>query len=283
VALLTGNSKSIFKLIPNVKSKVKLGQLDLGNILAAADCSFSSAGEGTLSQKTFEVADIKLNLEYCQRTFEVNYLSEQLRPGSNSDQVLPASVEEFLMARSAEKVSADLEKLVWQGNTATASYPLALADGLAKQFLADAAVIDVAATASAITATNVIGEIQRLYNAIPDQLIEAEDLVIFVTPAIYRAYRQALANASAEVNFMQNYAELHFLNVKLITANGLGAKQMVAARTSNLLLLTDLISDFEDVTILPQKSVTGVPVVRMIGEFKFGVGYIFGSEITYYN
>jgi hypothetical protein len=42
-------------------------------------------------------------------------------------------------------------------------------------------------------------------------------------------------------------------------------------------------SDFEDISILPQKSVTGVPVVRMIGEFKFGVGYIFGSEIVFYN
>jgi hypothetical protein len=58
---------------------------------------------------------------------------------------------------------------------------------------------------------------------------------------------------------------------------------MVAARTSNVLLLTDLMSDFEDIQILPQKSVTGVPVVRMIGEFKFGVGYIFGSEIVFYN
>jgi hypothetical protein len=283
VALLTGSSKSEFKLIPNVKSKVKLGELDLGNILAGADCSFSSTGEGTLSQKSFEVEPIKINLEYCQRTFEVNYLSELLRPGSNNDEIMPATVEQYLLSRAAEKISADTEKLVWQGDTATASYPLALADGLQKQFLADATVIDVTATASTISASNVIGELQRVYDAIPDTIIEAEDLTIFVTPAIYRAYRQALANASAEVNFMQNYAELHFLNIKLITANGLGAKKMVAARKSNLLLLTDLMSDFEDIQVLPQKSVTGVPVIRMIGEFKFGVGYIFGSEIVYYS
>ena len=58
---------------------------------------------------------------------------------------------------------------------------------------------------------------------------------------------------------------------------------MVATKLSNLVLLTDLMSDFEDIQILPQKSVTGVPVVRMIGEFKLGQGYIFGSEIVFYS
>lgn len=282
VALLTGNSKAEFKLIPNVKSKVKLGQLDLGNILQDADCSFSSTGEGTLSQKSFEVCPIKINLEYCQRTFETNYLSELLRPGSNNDQVMPDSVETFLLGRAAEKISADTEQLVWKGNTATASYPLSLCDGLEKQFLADAAVIDVAGTAS-ITSSNVIAELTKVYNAIPNTIIDAEDLRIFISPSVHRAYRQALASASSEAYYMQNYGELHFLNVKLSVAPGISTYRMVAARKSNLLLLTDLMSDFEDISVLPQKSVTGVPVVRMIGEFKFGVGYIFGSEVVFYN
>ena len=280
-ALLTGNSKSEFKLIPNVKSKVKLGQLDLGNILQDADCSFSSTGEGALSQKTFEVCPIKINLEYCQRTFEVNYLSELLRPGSNNDQVMPDSVESFLLARSAEKISADTEKLVWQGNTATASYPLALCDGLEKQLLADAAVVDVAA--GTLSASNIIAELTKVYNAISNTVIDAEDLRIFLSPSAHRFYRAALASASAEAYYMQNYGELHFLNVRLSVAPGISTNKMVAARKSNLLLLTDLMSDFEDIMILPQKQTSGVPVVRMVGEFKFGVGYIFGSEIVFYN
>jgi hypothetical protein len=105
---------------------------------------------------------------------------------------------------------------------------------------------------------------------------------IFISPTVHRAYRQALAAASSEAYYMQNYGELHFLDVKLSVAPGATANYMVAARKSNLLLLTDLVSDFEDVQILPQKSVTGVPVVRMTGEFKFGVNYIYGSEVVFY-
>ena len=280
-ALLTGKSKEAFRLIPNVKSKIKLGELAIGNILGDADCSFSSAGEGVLNQKAFEVNAIKINLEYCQRTFEVNYLSQLLRPGSNNDEVMPATVESFLLGEVANKVSADTEQLVWKGNTATASYPLSLYDGLEKQLLADAAVIDVASTT--LSKSNIIAQLGLVYDAIPETIIGADDLTIFLSPSALRFYREALAAASAEANFMQSYTELHFLDVKLSVAPGISTNKMVAARTSNILLLTDLMSDFEDIQILPQKSVTGVPVVRMIGEFKFGVGYIFGSEIVFYN
>ena len=280
-ALLTGKSKEAFRLIPNVKSKIKLGELSIGNILGDADCSFSSAGEGVLNQKAFEVNAIKINLEYCQRTFEVNYLSQLLRPGSNNDEVMPATVESFLLDQVALKVSADTEQLVWKGNTATASYPLSLYDGLEKQLLADATVIDVVSTT--LSKSNIIAQLGLVYDAIPETIIGAEDLTIFLSPSAFRFYREALAAASAEANFMQNYTELHFLDVKLSVAPGISTNKMVAARTSNILLLTDLMSDFEDIQILPQKSVTGVPVVRMIGEFKFGVGYIFGSEIVFYN
>ncbi len=282
-ALLTGASKEEFRLIPNVKSKIKLGELNIGDILAGADCSFSSAGEGTLAQKSFEVEPIKINLEYCKRTFETNYLSQLLRPGSNSAEVMPATVEEYLLGQVAEKVSADLEQLIWKGNTATASYPLSLYDGLEKQLLADAAVIDVAAIVGAITSSNVIVELGRVYDAIPTQILRKEDLRLFVSSSIFRAYRQALAAASSEAFYMQNYGELHFLDLKIVEAPGLSVKKMVAAQKANLLLLTDLMSDFEDVKILPQGDVTGVPVVRMVAEFKFGTGYIYGSEVVFYN
>jgi len=280
-ALLTGKSKEEFKLVPNVKSKIKLGQLNIGNILQGADCSFSSTGEGTLDQKAFEVEPIKINLEYCQRTFEVDYLSQLLRPGSNNDEIMPASVEAFLLDQVALKVSADTEQLVWKGDTATASYPLSLVDGLEKQLLADAAVIDVASTT--LSASNIIAQIGLVYDKIPQAIINEDDMRIFLSPAAMRFYRQALAAASNEAYYMQSYSELHFLNVKLSEAPGISTNKMVAARKSNLLLLTDLMSDFEEISILPQKSVTGVPVVRMIGEFKFGVGYIYGSEIVFYN
>lgn len=279
-ALLGGKTADVFKLIPNVKSKIKLGTLDLGEILQDADCTFSSNGEGTLDQKSFEVSPIKINLEYCQRTFETNYLSEILRAGSNSDgSIMPETVESYLLGQVAKQVTNDLEIATWRGDTTSVTYPLAITDGLEKKLDADATVID--ETLVAVTSGNVIAQMTQIYDAIPTVILNKEDLAMMVSSNVYRAYKQALANASAETNFMQAYNNLVFLGVPVVECPGMSDNTIVAGQKSNFLLLTDLVSDFEDVLILPQKSVTGVPVVRMVGDFKFGVDFLFGAEIVY--
>ena len=280
-ALLSSKSSSTFKLVPNVKSKIKLAKLDLGNILQDADCTFSATGEGTLSQKSFEVEPIKINLSYCKRTFETDYLSQLMRPGSNNAEVMPATVESYLLDQVAKQTANDLEKITWEGDTASVTYPLMRANGLIKKFLADAAVIDIASPV-ALTSGNIVAKIGLVYDAIPATIASKEDLVIYVGTAAWKLYKQALASASAETNFMQSYNELFYLGVPVLEAPGLGANTIVAAQKANLLLLTDLVSDFEEVQVLPQGNVTGEPTVRMVGEFKFGVDYVYGSEIVLY-
>jgi hypothetical protein len=244
-ALLKGVSKESFKLIPNVKSKAKIAQLNLGDFLQDADCTFSNTGEGTLAQKEIEAHDVKLNLSYCSTTFETNYLSELMRAGSNSDQVMPETVEAFLLQQVAEKTSADLEKVVWQGSGATPNFVSEI--GLEAKLAADGDVIDVSGTT--LGAGNIIAEMNKVYDAIPAELRDKEDLAIYVGTAAGSYYRQALANASAETYYMQKHDELEFLGVKIIVAGGLSANKMVAAQQSNLLLITDLMSDFGEVLV----------------------------------
>jgi hypothetical protein len=279
-ALLKGVSKESFKLIPNVKSKAKIAQLNLGSILQDADCSFNGTGEGTLAQKEVEAHDVKINLEYCSRTFETNYLSELMRAGSNSDQVMPESVEQFLLDEVAKKTSNDLEYIVWQGSGATVATNFVSEIGLEAKLAADGDVIDVSGTT--LGAGNIIAEMNKVYDAIPAELRDKEDLAIYVGTAAGSYYRQALANASAETYYMQKHDELEFLGVKIIVAGGMSANKMVAAQQSNLLLITDLMSDFGEVLVLPQRSVTGAPVVRFVGDFKFGTDFVYGSEIVLY-
>jgi len=277
-ALLKGVSKESFRLIPDIKSKAKIAKLNLGSILQDADCSFSGSGEGTLSQKSVEAFDAKINLEYCLRTWERNYLSELLRPGSNTNELMPATVEEFLMNQISLQVAAELEKVVWTG---TASSPLFTQEaGLISKLSADSDVIDV--TGTTLSASNIVAELGKVYNAIPAEIRGTEDLVIYIGTAAASFYRQALASASAETYYMQNHTELSYLDVKIIVAPGLSANTAVAGQRNNFLLLTDLMSDFNEALILPQRNVTGSPVVRFVADFKFGVDYVYGKEIVLY-
>ena len=131
-----------------------------------------------------EVCDLKVNLGYCATTFEANYLSMQLRAGSNGEEVMPTSYAEFVVNYVAEKVASDLELTMFKGDTATASYPYTVCDGLVKQLLADAAVIDVSATSSTISSTNVVGELNRVLEAVPAQVRQQPNFKIFVSQEI---------------------------------------------------------------------------------------------------
>lgn len=281
-ALTSGTAKSELSLIPNVKSKIKLAYSDLGNILQADDCSFSSSGEGSLNQKTMEVCDLKINLEYCAATFEANYLSLQLRAGSLNPEVMPASYADFVMNQIAEKVASDLEITMFQGNTATASYPLNLCDGLVKLLLADSDVIDVAATASTISSTNIVGELNRVLNAVPAKVRKEANFKIFVSQEIAFAYKQAQAATTGGL-FLVGDKELNYLGFRLIATDGLNAKQMIACNTDKVFFLTDLVSDWEEVLMIPQRNISGARTERFVASLKFGVDYLYGNEIVLYN
>jgi hypothetical protein len=278
-ALLSGPSKSLLTLVPNVKSKIKLAGFDLGDILQDADCTFNGSGEGTLSQKSFEVCAIKINLEYCKRTFETNYLSQQLRAGSNNPEVMPQSMEEYLLDLTARKISADLETVVWQGNTTGATYPINVCDGLIFRFSADTNVIK--PTGFALTLSNIISATTTVYNAIPTAVFTKPDVKIFMGVAAAKLYRQAIAAASSEAYYVGDKT-LDFLGIEIIEAPGMPINTIVAGALSNMFLLTDLESDFEDVRIIPMIDTIGQPTVRLIGAFKFGVDYYYGSEIVYF-
>jgi len=279
--LTTGVAKNELSLIPNVKSKIKLAYSDLGNILQADDCSFSATGEGTLNQKTMEVCDLKVNLEYCATTFEANYLSMQLRAGSNNDEVMPASYAEFVVDYVAEKVSSDLEKVMFQGNTATASYPYSLCDGLNKLLLADADVVDVSATAS-LTSANVVTELNRVLDAVPAEVRQEANFKIFVSQQIAFAYKQAQAVTQGGL-FLVGDKELNYLGYRLIPTSGLSAKQMIAFNSDKVFFLTDLTSDWDEIIMIPQRNISGARTERFATALKFGVNYLYGNEIVFYS
>ena len=280
--LTTGVAKSELTLIPNVKSKIKLAFSDLGNILQSDDCTFSATGEGTLNQKTLEVCDLKVNLEYCATTFEANYLSLQLRAGSNSDEVMPNSYAEFVVDYVAEKVASDLEITLFKGDTGTSSYPLNLCDGLVKKLLADGSVIDVSATASTITSSNVVGELNRLLEAVPAEVRNQPNFKIFVSQAIAFSYKQAQAATTGGL-FLVGDKELNYLGYRLIPTSGLNAKQMIAFNSDKVFFLTDLTSDWDEVLLIPQRNISGARTERFVTSLKFGVDYLYGAEIVLYS
>jgi len=204
-----------------------------------------------------------------------------LRAGSNNDEVMPASYAEFVVDYVAEKVSSDLEKVMFQGNTATASYPYSLCDGLNKLLLADADVVDVSATAS-LTSANVVTELNRVLDAVPAEVRQEANFKIFVSQQIAFAYKQAQAVTQGGL-FLVGDKELNYLGYRLIPTSGLSAKQMIAFNSDKVFFLTDLTSDWDEIIMIPQRNISGARTERFATALKFGVNYLYGNEIVFYS
>ena len=282
-ALIRGGSKESFAQILDVKDKARVRKHNFGDVLQADGCTFNAQGAGALTEKLVDACPIKIQVEVCQSTIESSYLAHEMQSGSNNADFLPAAFQDYFLSKLSEKMSSDFETLVWQGNTAVTSpaqvYPNTLCDGLVKQFTADVDVIDV--TGTTVTSSNVIVELNKIYAAIPAEILFSPDLVIYVSTNILAAYKQAVAAASAEAYYTKD-AEPEFLGIRLMLAQGLAVNTAVAAETTNLFLISDLMSDFDDVRVLPQMDVTGDDTVRITGRVKFAVSYAYSAEVVLY-
>lgn len=278
VALLTGDTKSLVRLVPNVKDKVKLGQLDLGDILQPDGCEVDESGSYTLDQKELAVCDFAIKVPLCAKDYESNYLSESLKPGSNVEENYPNGFVDYLFNLVAEKISEQTEKLFWQGDTAGS--PASLCDGMVKKLLADSTVVDVVGTT--LTSGNIIAEITKVYDAIPETISESGKVVIFISRKAAKLYRQALVAANpALIAWNGGNFALRYIDMELKVSAGMRANQMVAADPMNLWYGTDLVSDEKELQMITD------PLNKkknyVITSFKWGVQFGVGAEIVLYS
>ena len=87
----------------------------------------------------------------------------------------------------ADKVAQKLENNIWGGTNANAGE----FDGFRTTLLADGDVTDVGAGA-AVDSSNVIAKMGLVVDAIPSPVYGADDLFIYVSANVYRAYVRAL-------------------------------------------------------------------------------------------
>lgn len=280
VALLTGNTKSLVRQVPNVKSKVKLGSLNLGNILQADSCDVSESGTYTLAQKTLEVCDFAINVPLCMKDYETNYLSTKLKPGSNVPDNFPQDFMGYLMFLVAETISKQTEALFWAGNTAGS--PATLCDGLIKKFLADAAVLDVSSPTT-LSESNIVAELTKVIKKIPTTMRDKTKTKIFISPEASQFYELALLS-SAPAIYAYNNADLtgKFMGYSLVVSNGMPASTMVGCDPMNLWFGCDVMDEENELKIINDREITGQKTARIITSFKFGVEYGNGSEVVLY-
>jgi len=270
---------------PNVKYKETMKTLSTNALVKDAACDFADQSTVTLAERVLQPEEFQVNLELCKKDFHSDW--EAVQMGYSAFDSLPPSFADFLIGHIAAKVAQKTEENIWQGVTANAGE----FDGFETLLAADATVIDV--TATSVTAANVITEMGKVVDAIPTAVYGKEDLYIYVSSNVARAYIRALGGFGAsglgangvnnEGTTWFNGGDLAFDGVKLFVCSGLSDNTMVAAQKSNLFFGTGLLADHNEVKLIDMADLDGSQNVRVVMRFTAAVQYGIGSDIVLYS
>ena len=270
---------------PNVKYKEVIKKIATdSNVIKDGSCDFTDTATVTLTERILQPEEFQVNLELCKKDFRSDW--EAVQMGMSTFDSLPPAFADFLVAHVAGLVAESTENNIWKGVNANAGE----FDGFVTKMTADATVLDVVGTT--VTAANVITEMGKVVDAIPSSLYGKEDLYLYVSQNVARAYVRALGGfaaaglgangVNAEGTQWWNNGALSFDGVKIFVANGLADNYMVAAEKSNLFFGTGLLSDHNEVKVLDMGDLDGSQNVRVIMRFTSGVEYGIGSDIVLY-
>jgi len=286
-ALLSASTldSGAISILPNVKFKSVIQKGATDDIVKDASCDFvTNQGTLTLTEAILQPEEFQVNLELCKKDLHSSWEAAQM--GYSAFDNLAPSFAEFVISHVAAKVADRTEKNIWSGATATSGQ----FDGFTAKLTADSDVIDVAA--ATVTSANVIAELGKVVDAIPTAVYGQEDLTLYVSSNVARAYIRALGGFAATIGAngsdnkgtqWYNGGELSFDGINIFVAKGLADDTMIAAQKSNLYFGTGILNDQNEVKVIDMSDIDGSQNVRVIMRFTAGVQHVFGGDIVLYS
>ena len=287
-ALLSGDTlaNEEITIMPNVRFKSVIQKASSNNIVRDASCDFQT-GQGTLTltEQILEPKEFQVNLDLCRKDLFATWQGAEMGYSQYAD--LPASFSDFVLAHVAAKVSDFTETQIWSGAGGAGSF-----SGFATLLAADAALPagqEIAAVGGGVNAANVIAQMGLVVDAIPTTVYGKEDLKLYVSSNIGRAYTRALGGFAGTGNAgydskgtNQVLGNLFFDGVEVVVSKGMADNTMIAAEKSNLFFGTGLLNESQEVRTIDMQEVDGSMNVRVILRYTAGVQYGEVTDIVLY-
>ena len=268
--------KEYITIKPNIKYKEVIKVLNQTGIIRAATCDFTATGSVALTEQILQPLEFQVNTQLCKEDFRSDW--EAIEMGVSVFDNLPPTFTDFIIANTAGQVAQQIETNIWSGSSTVGGQ----FDGFLQLLSSSTSVVDLTAAAQ-VTSSNVIAELTRVVNAIPNTVYGKEDLYIYVPTNIVKAYQVALGTANYQFNAYTGFAPLNFQGINLAWCPGMPSNTMVAAQKSNLFFGTALLSDKNEVRVLDMADLDGSQNVRMIMRYTAGVQFGIPGDIVLYS
>jgi hypothetical protein len=275
-SLLSGETlaKGNLTVLPNVAFQVNLNNFNLSaSAVTDSTCDFTSAGDVTYVEKPLAPKRLQVNRALCKGNWLSTWAGANMRAGL--DGTLQTDFATYLISYAGSLVGQQVETSIWSGAAGTSGQ----FDGFEALLTADGGA-DVASIA--LDASNIIAQLGRVRDAIPNAVYGQDDLAIFVGTAAFKYYIAAQAALGYLNQYHAGVTEANFEGIKIVWSPGMGANRMIAGRKSNMFFATDLEGDLTEVKLLDQTMVDGSDNVNLVMRFNAGVGYSTRADIVLY-
>ena len=260
------------EFVEGINYKWNLPTINLSGIVADATCDFTPVGTLTIADRVLTPEEFEVNLEMCKKTYRPlwNSISQRME--------LAPSFAEYLVSLVTANIAASRETTIWQGAAATTGQ----FDGIEVLLTTDAALPAAQeVTGTTVTKANVIAELEKVVDAAPTALYQADGFAIRIPVSIQKFYIQAQAALGAYDAFHEREAELNFHGVPLLVCPGMSDDTMIATRSQNLFYgMQDYAQSSIDV--IDQTPITGARNVNVATEWADGVQYGSAVDIVTY-
>jgi hypothetical protein len=282
-SVLEGRTTQLITVQPDIKSSASINIIDSTLSLQAGACGWNEAGTTALTQRDLSVCPIKINESICLDTLEAYYTQKMMQPGSYNEEI---PFEQMFSEEKAGKINAVIDDIIWKGDTVGGSGNLALCDGFLKlaDDLTGSVVTGNTSSATGITAANIIDLVDDMVAVLPSDVIDGDDLHIFMGYEVYRTYAKALRDANlfhynGQEDQGQDFSQMvPGTNVRAIAVRGLNStNRMILSRAANLYFGTDLLSDSEEFRIFYSED---NDEVRFRAKWKMGVQFAFPTFVV---
>ena len=233
-----------------VKGPTTINILSSDVVFQADGCSRSASGATTLSQRTITPGAVAIHEDLCMTDLAAKYTAVMLRQGlTNEKEEIP--FEELYFTEKVAKLQKAIEVADWQGDTTSGNANLSKYDGLNKIIAAATAVngnptgITVA---TGLTNANIIGVLTGMAELMPEDIMDADDLKLFVGMDSFLKYQKAIADGNyfhyvVDGGFTSELPLIGFPNVTVCATpglTGLAGGESYLMRASNIYVGVDL-------------------------------------------
>lgn len=230
---------------PNLKGTTeKVGFVTNDIVLQDLSCGFDPTGDTVQNLVTVDLCNKKLNQQLCPYDLYDTYLSQYLSD-SNFHETVP--FEEVILQDITNRVSNEIEIQLWRNTTATGAtqYNSQCFDGVLTLVTSGNGATSIAYTAA--TASNGLDVFTKYYEAIPENVLHRDDLVIYCSYADYRALVASMRNSSYVNLFTFDSASaaqgqewsvmLPGTNVRIIPSQGLNNQSRVIGGAAGYIMI----------------------------------------------